>query len=125
MSSLIRAAHDPAASAPAVVHGDRVIVRRLRGGRQGELELNPARPWRFRVQAPTWNTILNLSGLDVREIHIDSGAVRVECILPPPRGVVPIDISSGVVGVRLRRPPACRSSLRSAPVPYSCVWMVV
>ena len=82
-----------------------MIVRRLRGGRQGELELNPARPWRFRVQAPTWNTILNLPGLDVREIHIDSGAVRVECILPPPRGVVPIDISSGVVGVRLRRPP--------------------
>ena len=104
MSDLIRAADDPQASAPAVIRGDRVIVRRLRGGRQGKLELNPANPWRFHVQAPTWNTILNLSGLDVREIHIDSGAVRVECILPPPRGVVPIDISTGVAGVRLRRP---------------------
>jgi hypothetical protein len=49
--------------------------------------------------------VLNLLGLDVREVKIDSGAVRVECILPPPRGVVPIDISSGVVGVRLRRAP--------------------
>lgn len=105
MSGLIRPAHDPAAAAPAVIRGDRVIVRRLRGVRQGELELNPANPWSFKVQAPTWNTVLNLPGLDVREIHIDSGAVRVECILPPPRGVVPIDISSGVVGVRLRRPP--------------------
>lgn len=105
MSGLIRAAHDPAAAAPAVIRGDRVIVRRLRGGRRGELELNPASGWRFRIQAPTWNTVLNLPGLDVREIHIDSGAVRVECILPPPRGVVPIDISSGVAGVRLRRPP--------------------
>jgi hypothetical protein len=38
-------------------------------------------------------------------IHIDSGAMRVERILPRARGVVPIDISSGVVGVRLRRPP--------------------
>lgn len=105
MNGLIRSALDPAAAAPAVIRSDRVIVRRLRGGRQGELELNPARAWRFRVQAPTWNTVLNLPGLDVREIHIDSGAVRVECILPPPRGVVPIAISSGVVGIRLRRPP--------------------
>jgi AcrR family transcriptional regulator len=105
MSGLVRASQDPAAAAPAVIRGDRVIVRRLRGGRQGELELNPAHAWRFRVQAPTWNTLLDLSGLDVREIHVDSGAVRVECILPPPHGVVPIDISSGVIGLRLRRPP--------------------
>jgi TetR/AcrR family tetracycline transcriptional repressor len=105
MSGLIRAAHDPTAPAPAIVRGDTVIVRRLRGGRQGELELNPVHPWRFRVQAPTWNTVLDLAGLDVRGIHIDSGATRVECILPPPTGVVPIQISGGVVGVRLRRPP--------------------
>jgi AcrR family transcriptional regulator len=105
MTGLIRAAHDPTAPAPAIVRGDTVIVRRLRGGRQGELELNPAHPWRFRVQAPTWNTVLDLAGLDVRGIHIDSGATRVECVLPPPAGVVPIHISSGVVGVRLRRPP--------------------
>jgi AcrR family transcriptional regulator len=105
MSDLVRASQDPTAAAPAVIRGDRVIVRRLRGSRQGELELNPAHAWRFRVQAPTWNTLLDLSGLDVREIHVDSGAVRVECILPPPRGVVPIEVSSGVVGLRLRRPP--------------------
>jgi TetR/AcrR family transcriptional regulator, tetracycline repressor protein len=104
MSGLIRSANDPSASAPAVIRGDRVTVRRLRGVRQGELELNPSIPWRFKVQAPTWNTVLDLPGLDVRGIHIDSGATRVECILPPPRGVVLIDISSGVVGVRLRRP---------------------
>jgi AcrR family transcriptional regulator len=105
MSALIRVAHDPTAAAPVVIRGNRVIVRRLRGGRRGELELNPAHPWRFQVQAPTWNTLLDLPGLDVREIHVDSGAVRVECVLPPPRGVVPIDLSSGVAGVRLRRPP--------------------
>src|SRR5262249_8085417 len=105
MSGLIRPAHDPTAAAPAVIRGDRVIVRRLRGGRRGELELNPANAWRFRVQAPTWNTTLDLLGLDVPETHVDSGPVPVECILPPPRGVVPITVSSGVVGVRLCRPP--------------------
>lgn len=65
--------------------------------------MSPSRSTHF--QAPTWNTVLDLAGLDVRGIHVDSGATRVECILPPLRGVVPIDISIGVVGVRLRRPP--------------------
>jgi AcrR family transcriptional regulator len=103
--SALSAGADWTVSPPAVVRGERVIVRRLRGGRHGELELNPAHTWRFHVQAPTWNTLLDLNGLEVRGIHIDSGAARVECILPPPRGVVPIDVSSGVVGVRFRRPP--------------------
>jgi len=35
---------------------------------------------------------------------MDSGAARVECFLPEPRGVVPIIVSGGVVGVKLHRP---------------------
>ncbi len=77
MDSLIRVATDQGAAAPsAVVHGETVVVRRLRGVGLGEIELNPRNPWRF-----------------------------VECFLPPPRGIVPIDISSGVVGVALHRAP--------------------
>jgi hypothetical protein len=105
VSGVIRAVDDQAAAEPAVVRGDRVIVRRLRGGRTAELELNPTHAWRFHIQAPTWNTALNLVGVDVRGIQVDSGAMLVECVLDRPRGVVPIDISSGVVGVRLHRPP--------------------
>jgi hypothetical protein len=41
----------------------------------------------------------------VREIKLDSGAAKVECFLPRPRGVVPIIVSGGVVGVALHRPP--------------------
>ena len=104
MAGLVQAGQDPTAPAPAVIRGDTVIVRRLRGGRQGELELNPARPWQFKVQGPTWNTVLNLVGIDVRGIHIDSSATRVECILPAPSGVVPIEVSGGTLGVHLRRP---------------------
>ncbi|HEX6348620.1 MAG TPA: TetR family transcriptional regulator [Candidatus Dormibacteraeota bacterium] len=105
MVELLRAAHDPTAPAPAIVRGDVVIVRRRRGMGSGEVELNPAHPWRVKVQAPTWNTVLHLAGLDLREIHLDSGAVGVEAALPAPRGSVPIHVSSGVVDVRLRRPP--------------------
>jgi hypothetical protein len=105
MTEVIRAAHDRSGFPPAVIRGERVIVRRLRGGRRAELELNPVHPWRVHVHAPTWNTRLDLLGLDVRGIHVDSGAVRVDCLLPPPCGSVPIHVSSGVVGLRLRRPP--------------------
>jgi len=104
MRELIRVPHEQAAASPAVIRGETVVVRRLRGVGRGEIELNPHRPWRFKVQAPTWNTALDVPGLDVREIHVDSGAANLECFLPQPRGVVPIHISSGVVNVSLHRP---------------------
>jgi AcrR family transcriptional regulator len=104
MDTLIRVPHDPAAAAPAIVRGETVKVRRLRGVGHGYIELNPRHPWRFQIQGPTWNTVLDVSGLDVREIKLDSGAAKVECFLPRPRGIVPITVSGGVVGVKLHRP---------------------
>jgi AcrR family transcriptional regulator len=104
MQALIRVPPDQSGAAPAVVRGEQVVVRRLRGVGRGEIELNPRRPWKFKIQAPTWNTVLDVGGLDVREIYVDSGATNLECFLPEPRGVVPIHISSGVVNVSVHRP---------------------
>ncbi len=104
METLIRVPHEPATAAPAIVRGETVKVRRLRGVGLGEIELNPRHPWRFQIQGPTWNTVLDVGGLDVREIKLDSGAAKVECFLPRPRGVVPIIVSGGVAGVTLHRP---------------------
>ena len=104
METLIRVPRDPASASPAVVRGETVKVRRLRGVGHGEIELDPRHPWRFQIQGPTWNTILDVGGLDVREIKLDSGAAKVEVFLPQPRGVVPIEISGGVIGVTLHRP---------------------
>jgi hypothetical protein len=87
------------------VRGETVKVRRLRGVGLAEIELNPRHPWRFQIQGPTWNTVLRLGGLDVREIKLDSGAAKVECFLPRPNGVVPIVVSGGVVGVSIHRLP--------------------
>src|SRR4029077_7330353 len=101
---LIRTAHDRASASPAIVHGERVVVRRLRGVGYGEIELNASHPWRFQIQGATWNTMLEVGGLDVRAIKLDSGAAKVECFLPPPHGVVPIEVSGGVVGLMLHRP---------------------
>jgi AcrR family transcriptional regulator len=104
METLIRVPHDPAAAAPAIVRGETVKVRRLRGVGHGEIQLNPRHPWRFQIQGPTWNTVLDVGGLIVKEIKLDSGAAKVDCNLPRPRGVVPIIVSGGVVGLNLHRP---------------------
>ena len=105
MQTLFRVPPDQATAAPAAQRGEgAVVVRRLRGVGHGVIELNPARPWRIKVQAPTWNTLLDVGGLDVREIHVDSGAAKLECFLPRPRGVTPIHIASGVAKVSLHRP---------------------
>jgi TetR/AcrR family tetracycline transcriptional repressor len=104
MQGLVRTAPDRASAAPAIVRGERVVVRRLRGVGYGEIELNPRHPWRFQIQGATWNTVLQVGGLDVRAIELDSGAAKVECFLPRPRGVVPIEVSGGVVGLSLHRP---------------------
>jgi AcrR family transcriptional regulator len=103
MESLIKV--DRGAAPSYYVSGETVVVRRLRGVGLGEIELNPRHPWRFKVHGATWNTVLDAGGIDLREIKVDSGAAKVECFLPPPRGIVPIDISSGVAGVTLHRPP--------------------
>jgi TetR/AcrR family tetracycline transcriptional repressor len=104
MHDLIRVPHSRSSAAPAVMRGETVVIRRLRGEGLGEIELNPRHAWRFQIQGGTWNTVVDATGLDVREIKLDSGAAKFECFLPEPRGVVPIDISSGVVSVTLHRP---------------------
>lgn len=121
MDGLFRIPHDTATAAPTVVRDERVIVRRLRGGKRGEIEINPAHPWRIQVQGPTWNTLLDLRGVNLREVHLDSSASKVECLLPRPRGVVPIHISSGVIRVSLKRIPgtAVTTVIKSGAVQVS------
>ena len=104
LETLFRIGRDRGTAAPAIVRGETVIVRRLRGVGLGEVELSRRHAWRIRIQGPTWNTVVEGGGLDLREIKLDSGAAKVECFLPRPRGVVPIIVSGGVVGVTLHRP---------------------
>jgi AcrR family transcriptional regulator len=118
MDELFRIPQGTVAPPTTSVREDRVIVRRLRGGRRGEIEINPEHPWRIQVQGPTWNTHLDLRGINLREIQLDSSASKVDCLLPRPRGVVPIHISSGVFRVSLQRIPgtAVSAVLKSGAV---------
>ena len=82
-----------------------VVVKNRRGGNRGAIELNPYANWYFKIHGGTWNTNLDLTGLRVSGIEIDSGGGNVTCTLPDPLGTVPIKVNSGVIGVTLHRPP--------------------
>ena len=84
--------------------GSLVLVKNRRGGDHGAVELNPDHTWYFKIHGGTWNTVLDLSGLRVSGVELDSGAGNVTCTLPAPSGVVPIRVNSGIVGVTLHRP---------------------
>ncbi|HEX6539210.1 MAG TPA: TetR family transcriptional regulator [Candidatus Dormibacteraeota bacterium] len=82
----------------------RVIVKGRRGGDRGAVLLNPRYTWYIKVHGGTWNNVLDLSGLRVSGMELDSGAGNVICTLPAPIGVVPLKVNSGLVGVQLHRP---------------------
>jgi AcrR family transcriptional regulator len=84
--------------------GGLVVVRNRRGGNRGAVELSPEYAWHIKVHGGTWNTTLDLSGLRVAAIELDSGGGNITCTLPSPIGVVPIKVNSGIVGVSLHRP---------------------
>jgi AcrR family transcriptional regulator len=81
-----------------------VLVKNRRGGDHGAVELNPDYTWYVKIHGGTWNTVLDLPGLSISGIELDSGAGNVTCTLPRPRGVVPIRVNSGIVGVTMHRP---------------------
>lgn len=81
-----------------------VLVKNRRGGDHGAVELSPDYTWYFKIRGGTWNTVLDLSGLSISGVELDSGAGNVTCTLPAPSGVIPIRVNSGIVGVTLHRP---------------------
>jgi AcrR family transcriptional regulator len=84
--------------------GGLVVVHNRRSGNRGAVELSPDYTWYIKVHGGTWNTVLDLSGLRLSGIELDSGAGKLTCTLPAPAGVVPIRVNSGIVGVTFHRP---------------------
>ena len=83
----------------------RAVVRSRRGGNRGSVLLNPRYSWHIKLHGGTWNNEIDLTGLRVAGVELDSGAGNVAITLPPPEGIVPVKVNSGLVGVALHRPP--------------------
>jgi TetR/AcrR family transcriptional regulator, tetracycline repressor protein len=103
-SDIARSVGGGGAASVEVKPGNLVLVKNRRGGDHGAVELNPNYTWYFKLHGGTWNTVLDLNGLRLSGIELDSGAGNVTCTLPAPIGVVPIRVNSGIVGVTMHRP---------------------
>jgi hypothetical protein len=91
------------------IHPDGVVtVRNWRGGRHRAIELSPSYPWFVKVRSGVWKADIDLSGLLITGVDIDSGTGNISCTLPSPRGVVPVTVNSGLINVTLHRPPGAQ-----------------
>ncbi|MBV8195216.1 MAG: TetR family transcriptional regulator [Candidatus Dormibacteraeota bacterium] len=104
-TKVVGAAASSGGTAPPQFRPDgTVAVSSRRSGRHGAVELNPAYPWFVKVHSGVWKADLDMSGLLITGVDIDSGTGNITCTLPAPRGVVPVTVNSGLMNVTLHRP---------------------
>jgi hypothetical protein len=72
--------------------------------RTATITLNGTIPWDVQVGGGASQTRLDLRGIDLRSLNIDSGASHVDVLLPAPKGTVQVQISGGASGVTITRP---------------------
>jgi len=73
--------------------------------RSVDLTLNDQLPWVVGLSTGASATNLDLSGLKVSSVTVESGASSVKLILPKPAGTVPISISGGAMHLTIQRLP--------------------
>jgi len=72
--------------------------------RRLQLTLSNHLPWRLDVNAGAANGTLDLAGLRLGSVSIDSGASDLRVLLPAPTGTVPVTISGGALHLVINRP---------------------
>jgi Domain of unknown function (DUF5668) len=68
------------------------------------ITLNGSIPWDVRVGGGASQTQLDLRGLNLRSLTVDSGASHFDVRLPAPKGTVQVGISGGASDVTITRP---------------------
>ena len=72
--------------------------------RSVDLTLNDQLPWVIGLSTGASQTSLDLSGLKVSSVTVESGASSVKLILPKPAGTVPVTVSGGAMHLAIQRP---------------------
>jgi DNA-binding MarR family transcriptional regulator len=70
----------------------------------GTVGLAGSIPWRIALRGGVANASLDARGLDLRELVVDGGASKLDCLLSQPRGTVRVCIEGGVNRVKIERP---------------------
>jgi hypothetical protein len=69
-----------------------------------DLTLNDQLPWVVGLSSGASQTSLDLSGLKVASVTVESGASSVDMTLPKPAGTVPVHVSGGAMHLTIQRP---------------------
>jgi hypothetical protein len=77
-----------------------------------ELHISPAVSWSFSVNSGATNATLKLNDVKVTSIESNTGAVRLEITVGPPKGIVPIRVDGGALTVRVHRPNGTQVSVQ-------------
>lgn len=75
------------------------------------LELNSSIPWTITSNTGAVTETLNLSGIHVGSLEINTGASTEDITLGQPSGIVPITVNGGALTVRLHRPAGTEASV--------------
>jgi hypothetical protein len=104
----------PQGHAPELqVNGGNVVVRGRggsgfslfpRGRPRASIALNDSIPWDVQIGGGASQDDLDLRGLDLRSLKVQSGASHLDVHLPSPKGTVEVDISGGATSVDIDRP---------------------
>lgn len=113
-SQLYQAALDyPPGHTPQLqVNGGKVVVRGRGGGQRpagssrpmASISLNSSIPWDVSIGDGASEDHLDLRGLDLRSLEVDSGASHLQLQLPRPKGTVQVNISGGATDLDISRP---------------------
>jgi len=69
-----------------------------------DLTLDDQLPWVIGLSTGASQTNLDLSGLKVSSVAVESGASSVQLTLPKPAGTVPVSVSGGAMHLTIQRP---------------------
>ncbi|HSP09775.1 MAG TPA: DUF5668 domain-containing protein [Candidatus Dormibacteraeota bacterium] len=75
------------------------------------LELNSSIPWTITSNTGAVTETLNLSGVHVGSVEINTGASKEDLTLGQPSGIVPITLNGGALTVNLHRPSGTEASV--------------
>lgn len=77
-----------------------------------ELHISPAVIWSFSLNSGATNATFRLTNVKVSSIESNTGAVRLDITVGPPKGIVPISANGGALTVRVHRPIGTEVSVR-------------
>lgn len=110
---------------PAIVMQEGIVTIRYPGFPAGdwfshrpelpaEVTLSARVPWHIQVRGHTSQFVADLRELRLDSLRLEGGAVRLEMLLPVPRGTVPVSILGGAGNVTIRSPEGVALRLRIA-----------